>query len=208
MGRTTPAARTAANAAPAAACLATTIPIAIALVLALTLGACATPKPPPPKPPSESDYRERFTADRTRAALASVPELPLREALDRHVAERGREARSGGRRLTVDRIAVGERIGIGGGMELVRVFVLYHEFDARSFTTWLEGVELVAGRIRAAFRQPVGGSGKELAVLAGVVLNRAFLEIYRHREGDPLCCPTERGEIAYSMTGFALEPLR
>lgn len=185
----------------AAACL--------AIVAAFALGACATPKKPPPKPPTEVEYRtERFTAERTRDALASIPELPLREAIDRHIAERGRAARGRGMRLTVDKILIGERMGIGGGMELVRAFVLYHEFDAKTFTTWLEGIELVGGTLRAAFRQPVGGAGKDLATLAAVDLNRAYLEIYTRTDKDPPCCPSELGQIGYSMTGFNLEPLR
>ena len=86
-----------------------------------------------------------------------------------------------------------------------RAFALYHEYDDKGFTTYLEGIELIGGRIRAALREPVGGSGRGFAELDTVELNRAVLRVYLLEEKDPKCCPSKEARAAYYLTGFGLQ---
>jgi hypothetical protein len=126
--------------------------------------------------------------------------------IERHLGERARAARGRGARLAIETLRVGETMGIGGGLAMTRVFALYHEYDEREFVTYLEGMELVGANLRLAARLPVAGSGRGLAQLENVELNRAVLKVHTRTDKDPPCCPTRAGFIAYHLTGFSLEP--
>jgi hypothetical protein len=180
--------------------------VVLAVVFTAVLaGGCASTPKEPPKRVTESDVRARFTAERSEQALAKVEDATIRNVMRRQLAERSRAALARGARVAIEAVRVGEKMGIGQGMNLERVFALYHEYDATTFTTYLEGVELIGGALRTAMRQPVGGTGKGFAELFEVELNRAVLDVYFFKDGDPDCCPSETGRTAYYLTGFGLE---
>jgi hypothetical protein len=176
-----------------------------ALACASLVTACASKRVEPPKPPTETTVRAKFTAEQTAKALGAIRDLQLRESLERHLVERGRSARGQGLRFAVERVEQGETMHIGAGMQLVRTFVLYHEYDDRRFTTWIEGIETVGGNVRAAFRAQAGGSGRGIAEIAAVELNRAVVDLHEFDKGDAPCCPTRRNQAMYTLTGFSLE---
>ena len=174
--------------------------------LSFALSACGLKPVKPPTPLTESAVRARFTAERSEQSLAQVRDAATRETMRRQLGERARSARAQGRRLAIESIRAGEQMTLGQGMRLERVFALYHEYDDKTFTTFLEGVEIVAGTPRVALRQPVGGPGRGFVELSEVELNRAILEVHLFKDGDAKCCPTDIGRTAYYLTGFSLEP--
>lgn len=183
-------------------------PVVMALMLALVvaLGACTPVKPKPPL--TELAIRARFTPEHTATALAKIPIAATRLAIERHLAERELNARP--RRVIIDDARVGETIDAGGGIALERVFVLFHEFDARGFTTYLEGIEVIAGRRHNAYRLRVGASEPnrtELTEIDAVDLNRVFLRRFVPKAGDLPCCPTDIQTPSFVLTPNALEPL-
>lgn len=179
--------------------------VSAAAIVAALVTACTTPAKPPPKPPTETEIRARFTAERSYAALAKLEDRFAREAVERQLGDRSRAARGAGRRLAIEDVRLGETMNIGGGQSLQRVFALYHEYDEKAFTTYLEGIELVGGRVRAALREAVGGNGRGFAEIDEVELNRAVLKVYVLEDKDPKCCPSKEARAAYYLTGFGLQ---
>lgn len=182
--------------------------VALLCTVLLAAGCAFKKKPEPPPIPKEAEIRAKFSAEQTAKAFAALTDPGLRKAIEQHLVERGRAARSRNLRLAVERIQSGETMNLGRGLQLVRTFVLYHEYDERGFTTWLEGVETVGDSVRTAMRAPVGGNGKAFATIAAVDLNRVVLDLYEFDPTDQACCPTKRNQTMYTLTGFSLEPAR
>ena len=183
---------------------------ALANLAALALiAACATkPDKPPAPPPTESEIRKRLNDAQTALALDELKELTVREQMERHFQERRRDAARRQRQFAAERAVVAENIGIGNGLALVRVFSLYPEYDDKTFTTYLAATELIGGRIRTALATRVGALGDRFASLDFVELDRAVLKVALYREKEPPCCPTEIGQVVYTLRGMSLEPLR
>ena len=177
---------------------------ALRLLAAAMLAACANSNPAPL--PTEPSVRARFTPEHAAGVLTKIENPVMRDVLRRHFIERSRAA--GRMSLTLDDVRVGERMNIGGGMALERVFALYHEHDERRFTTYLEGIEMIGGRVQGAYRQTVGGSGAGLAAIEFTELNRVILKRYVAQADDAPCCPTKLDRIGFTLTGAAMETLQ
>ena len=149
------------------------------LVLVLTtLTGCAAPKSEEkPKLITEAQVREKLNPTQTSRALAALGDPAVREPIDRYFARRSRELQPKGLKLAVDRALLGEDVGIGDGLALRRVFVLFHQYNDSSFDTQLAAFELVGGAVRLALTAPVGGSGRALATLDEIDLDRAILSV-------------------------------
>jgi hypothetical protein len=187
-----------------------------AMLLRLALGCsllgamsgCSTKAPPPPKPPTEAELRSHWTPEETDRAIASVRDIAAQQALGRHFAERAREAQGRGMKLVVESILLGEDMGIGGGLSIVRLFALYHEYDDSSFVTYLAAFEVIDGRIRTEFRRPVGGSKAAFVRLDFAELNRVILKVYSFDPKDQPCCPSREGMAGFQLGPVSLEPLQ
>jgi outer membrane murein-binding lipoprotein Lpp len=185
--------------------------VLVAVVAALALAGCASKSEEKNKPKNltEPDVRAKLTATQTSTALREVKDDTTREALTRHFELRAREARRRSQRdYAVEKILIGEDIGIGGGLKLTRVFALAHEYDASSFTTFLESAEFIGARVHQAHRIEVGRSSTQLASLEFLDLDRAALRTYRFAAKDPPCCPSVVVDRVYVMRGITLEEMR
>jgi len=179
---------------------------ALLLAAAAVCAGCAS-KEPPPKPPTEAEVRSHWTDEETTKVLNGLDDAAARAALTRYFAAQAREASQHGMQLAVESIKVGEDIGIGGGMSMKRLFVLYHEYDDQRFISYLAGFETVAGRLQSEYHRPVGGSKVGIAKLDFVELNRAIITLYAYAPGDPPCCPTKVGKTGFQLGAASLEPL-
>lgn len=179
--------------------------MAAALVL---IGGCASESADMPKPITEADVRTKLSTGQTGAALRELRDERARELLERAFEARRRDAQRRGLQYAVERVLIGEDIGIGAGARLQRAFALAHEFDDKTISTYLEAVELIGGRVQQTLRTIVGQSGKRLATLELVDLDRAGLRTYRFAEKDPPCCPSLIVDTIYAWRGLVLEELR
>lgn len=169
---------------------------------------CASKPVELPKPITEADVRAKLNVGQTTVALGELKDDRARELLERHFESRQREARRRGLQYALERALIGEDISIGAGARLQRAFALVHEYDANGFTSYLEAVEIIGGRVRQTLRSPVGQSGKQLATLEFVDLDRAALRTYRFADKDPPCCPSLIVDTLYAWRGLTLEVLR
>ena len=174
--------------------------------VAMALTACSVTKPTPPL--TEPGIRARFNDAQTTSALAKIDNPLQRDLLRRHFEERAQSARGRGLRLALDDVRIGEHMTLGGGMALERTFALYHEYSERGFTTYVEGIESLGGRVQGAYREPIGGSTTGLAAIELVELNRVILRRYAWQASDPRCCPTQLESIGFMLTGTTLEAMR
>ncbi len=180
----------------------------VALAVALLVGGCASQSAEAPKPITEADVRAKLSADRTASALRELKDDRARELLDRAFDSRRRNAQQRGLQYAVERVLIGEDIGIGAGARLQRAFALSHEYDDKAITSYLEAIEMVGGRIRQTLRSTVGQNGKRLVTLELVDLNRAGLRTYRFAGNDAPCCPSVIVDTIYAWRGLTLEELR
>ncbi len=180
----------------------------VALAVALLVSGCASQSAEAPKPITEADVRAKLSTDRTAFALRELKDDRARELLDRAFESRRRDAQQRGLQYAVERVLIGEDIGIGAGARLQRAFALAHEYDDKAITSYLEAIEIVGGRIRQTLRSTVGQNGKRLATLELVDLNRAGLRTYRFAENDAPCCPSVIVDAIYAWRGLTLEELR
>jgi len=178
-----------------------------AALAAAVLAACAADKPPP-KAPVESELRAQWAADDPGKALEAVKDPALRESLRRWFADRAREAAGRSMKLAVGSVATAEEIGIGGGLSIVRLFAVYHEYDESRFVSRLAGIEAVGGRIGTEYRRTVGGTGVAFVSIKFTELNRVILDTWRFEKSDPPCCPSRRGETGYQFSPSSLDPLQ
>jgi hypothetical protein len=174
---------------------------------ALLVAACSSaPKPPPPAP-TEAQIRERWSASVTDRVSESVKDPATRQALLRYFGARERAARASGMQFTVESIALGENMAIGGGLSMQRVFALYQEYNNERFVSYLAGLEILGGRIQTEYHRPVGGSGKAFVKLEFAELNRVILQSYRFDDKDPPCCPSHEGRTGYQLNPSNLDEL-
>ncbi len=180
------------------------------IAAALLAVACSTQKPDPKeKLLTEAQMRAKLNDAQTSRALAELSDPAIHDAIERYFTRRGRDLRTRGLKLAVDRAMLGEDIGIGDGLALKRVFVLFHEYNDAAFNTQLAAFELLGGAtIRLALVAPVGGSGRAFATLDAIDLDRAILGVATFDEKDPPCCPSIAGQSAFQLRGLTLEPLR
>ena len=178
------------------------------MTLAVVLASCASKRPEPPKPRTESAIRELLNDAQTRTALDAITDAPVKEALERQFRERAREAARTGRKLVVERALLAENISIGNGLSLARVFTLHHEYDGKTFATYLNASEHLGGKIRTSLYARVGALGERLAAIDLVELDRVLLNLSLYEEKDPPCCPSKVVQTLYGLRGLTLEPLQ
>ena len=182
----------------------------LVLVLALAvLAGCAQPKlVEKPKLLTETEMRAKLNEAHSAQALAAIGDRAVREPIERYFAQRSQDLKPRGMKLAVDRALVGENMGIGDGLALRRVFVLFHQYNDVTFDTLLAAFEVVGGSLRLALTKPVGGSNRAFTTLDEIDLDRVILSVTTFSEKDLPCCPSVTGQTAFQLRGVTLEPLR
>lgn len=178
------------------------------LSIALLVCGCAGEPASEPKPITETQVRAALDSTQSAAALRQIRDERAREVLARHFETRLRDARRRGLQYSVEKVLLGEDIGIGAGARLQRAFALAHEYDAGTLTTYLEAIEIIGARLQQTLRAVVGQSGKQLATLEFLDLDRAAVRTYRFAPNDPPCCPSIIVDTLYAWRGLTLEPVR
>lgn len=180
----------------------------LAIGAALALAGCASEPEDLLKPITEAHVRAKLNAGQTGTALRELKDDRAREMLERAFEARRRDAQRRGLQYAVERVLIGEDIGIGAGARLQRAFALAHEYDATTISSYLEAIELIGGRVQQTLRAVVGQNGRRLATLEVVDLDRAGLRTFRYAENDPPCCPSVIVDTFYAWRGLTLEELR
>lgn len=178
------------------------------LGFALLACGCAGEPTSAPKPITETQVRAALDSTQTAAALRQINDERVREVLARHFETRARDAKRRGLQYSVEKALIGEDIGIGAGARLQRAFALAHEYDDSTLTSYLEAIEIIGTRVQQTLRALVGQSGKQLATLEFLDLDRAAVRTYRFAQNDPPCCPSIIVDTLYAWRGLTLEPVR